>query len=164
MRRGAHCAPAVPRLPSPVGSDAHIAPAFGTNAICRRQIQPGSDDDAGLIQRTGSDRLPGDCLLRKPWRTMCAATRAGRVSYCLIPNPYSLYRMNSKNPVLAYDPARDDCTQVQEFCSLLHWEIVTREQSPVTRGRGMRSAGYQPASPPHAQVYSAGLSGADGDI
>ncbi len=35
-----------------VGSDAHIAPAFGTNAICRRQILPGSDAATWFEQRT----------------------------------------------------------------------------------------------------------------
>ena len=40
-----------------VGSDAHIAPAFGTNAICRRQIRLGSDAAGGYKQRTRLDRL-----------------------------------------------------------------------------------------------------------
>ena len=48
------------------------SPAFGTNAICRRQIQQASEIRAVLNIRSvprhesGLDRPPGDCLLRKP--------------------------------------------------------------------------------------------------
>ena len=43
-------------------------PAFGTNAICRRQIQPGFDNGPGQIA------LPGDRLLRKRGRAMLVPT------------------------------------------------------------------------------------------
>ena len=148
----------------PVGGGAYDAPAFGTNAICRK-ANPAGPATPGAVRIThpGWIVLPGDWLLRKPgarcaplralnpnsWRTMCAATAgcvrekrtaecrpyngARPVPYCILPIAYCLTpiayrlipiafflsRMNSKNPVLAYTPTRDDCTQVQGFCSLL---------------------------------------------
>ena len=67
--RDEHCSSAVLRhlLMNPVGTSI-ARPAFGTNAICRRQIQR-----TGLLQRRGI-ALPGDCLLRKRGRAMLVPT------------------------------------------------------------------------------------------
>ena len=43
-------------------------PAFGTNAICRMQIQPSLDKGPGWIA------LQGDCLFRKRGRAMLVPT------------------------------------------------------------------------------------------
>ena len=58
------------RPPFPVG-DALTplgvsVPAFDTNAICRRQIQPGCDDGSGTNNAPGWIVLPDDGSLREP--------------------------------------------------------------------------------------------------
>ncbi|MBR6413481.1 MAG: hypothetical protein IKS21_02575 [Oscillospiraceae bacterium] len=68
-RVGAQCAPRGKRLVSVSRVGTSIArPAFGTNAICRRQIQR-----TGLLKRR-EIALPGDCLLRKRGRAMRVPT------------------------------------------------------------------------------------------